>query len=54
MMIMIIDDDVLPVVVAVPGKAQAFAVYIYTYIYIYMCERENIKNIYLCEHIPIW
>ena len=33
-MMMIIDDDVLPVVVAVPGKAQAFAVYIY------MCVRE--------------
>ena len=29
MMMMIIDDHVLPVVVAVPGKAQAFAVYIY-------------------------
>ena len=29
------DDDVLPVVVAVPGKAQAFAVYIYIYTYIF-------------------
>jgi len=29
------DDDALPVVVAVPGKAQAFAVYIYIYTYTY-------------------
>ena len=30
------DDDALPVVVAVPGKAQAFAVYVYIYIYLFI------------------
>ena len=35
------DDDALPVVVAVPGKAQAFAVYIYT----------TIHNIYIYTRI---
>ena len=37
------DNDALPVVVAVPGKAQAFAVYIYMCVYIFF-SRERLSE----------
>jgi len=41
------DADALPVVVAVPGKTQAFAVYIYMTIYITYIYNIYIYNIYI-------